>query len=525
MTTSGDYECRHGSFPAPAVLPYYNVHLGTGYCAKPFHNHDGDYKYQTWKTDDSGGSPCESPETYNAETQTCGAPPDLSCDAEESEIGGQCVPNVWCETLGGYIPANATCPSSKPTPDSAEGSAAGTGSAAGSGAGAAAGSGAASVGDAASAGGAAGAKAGVGAAAAGGAGGSANDGTGATSAQIDEIEDVAEAAAGKEGATPQQVQAEVQTACAGMAGMTPQACAEFGIAAAAGSRSGSETAVDAYEAATNPTATADSGFACISSTDCTVKVAFTCPSGMKWNGSSSKPSCLPFNPEPKACTIYNNYCDQHDCAPSAFWNGSMCETLIPQTTCPANFIADGNGKCKYDSPTNTIPDACPTAYRFDGVNCVRITAEKSTETQTTSTSTTTDSAGITHTTTTTTTTNNSSSTTSGEGEPTECDPATSYCGGGFGEVDMYTVSELTYESVMTDFQGKISNTDVSAGINNFFTFDATGSCPVWSDTITVYDMSFDFTVDQLCSGLIPWELVYGVVIAAALLLGGRIAFT
>ncbi len=56
-------------------------------------------------------------------------------------------------------------------------------------------------------------------------------------------------------------------------------------------------------------------------------------------------------------------------------------------------------------------------------------------------------------------------------------------------------------------------------INEFFSFEGSGTCPVWQ----VQAMGFNIVIDQQCSPNIPWDLIRGMIIAVSILLAARIA--
>lgn len=87
--------------------------------------------------------------------------------------------------------------------------------------------------------------------------------------------------------------------------------------------------------------------------------------------------------------------------------------------------------------------------------------------------------------------------------------------------NQYEQGDRTIDSIFGEFSTAMEGAVVVTGITDFFTIDMAGSCPVWS----VQTGIFDVTIDQLCSDQIPWDLIYGIMIAVASLLAARIAFT
>lgn len=112
-------------------------------------------------------------------------------------------------------------------------------------------------------------------------------------------------------------------------------------------------------------------------------------------------------------------------------------------------------------------------------------------------------------------------------QSSECDSTMDYCGEGIPGIDNYQPSEdLTYESVMENFKNRIDSAEVVTSIENFFSYSGSGgSCPQWSGQIPWGNGSFDFTVDQLCSDIIPWDLIGAIMLAVAILLAAKIALT
>lgn len=82
-------------------------------------------------------------------------------------------------------------------------------------------------------------------------------------------------------------------------------------------------------------------------------------------------------------------------------------------------------------------------------------------------------------------------------------------------------AELSYDGIMTKFRDRMQQSAVVSGLSGFFDVSFTGSCPVYSANVWVFDITFD----QWCSPQVPWGLIQGIVIATALFASARIAFT
>tara|TARA_R110001592_G_scaffold360955_1_gene670394 strand:- start:49 stop:1209 length:1161 start_codon:yes stop_codon:yes gene_type:complete len=115
-------------------------------------------------------------------------------------------------------------------------------------------------------------------------------------------------------------------------------------------------------------------------------------------------------------------------------------------------------------------------------------------------------------------------------------PSTGNTGGGsndpstwgdLGENDYYepgqtgTGQELTYSNILTNFQFRVAESTVGSSWKNFFSASLTGACPTYSVSTWIFSITFD----QWCSAMMPWGLIGGVIMACALFMGGRIAFT
>lgn len=69
------------------------------------------------------------------------------------------------------------------------------------------------------------------------------------------------------------------------------------------------------------------------------------------------------------------------------------------------------------------------------------------------------------------------------------------------------------------FKTRVSAAPVVEGFSNFVKFNRTGSCPTWPIDIGWFTATFDY----LCSPIIPWGIISGVLIACSLLIAFRLA--
>jgi len=92
----------------------------------------------------------------------------------------------------------------------------------------------------------------------------------------------------------------------------------------------------------------------------------------------------------------------------------------------------------------------------------------------------------------------------------------------FDSIELPNNDTLTFSGSLDNFQTTINNAQINTAIDQFFTVQLAGSCPTWSVTVPVFGA---IIFDQLCSDIIPWSLVSGVLITLCLLLAARIALT
>ncbi len=82
-----------------------------------------------------------------------------------------------------------------------------------------------------------------------------------------------------------------------------------------------------------------------------------------------------------------------------------------------------------------------------------------------------------------------------------------------------TEGDISFQSSLEYFKTELQQLDNVNTIENFFSFNGSGSCPIWS----VQALIFNIVIDQQCSPDVPWDLIRGVIIAVSILLAARIA--
>ena len=80
---------------------------------------------------------------------------------------------------------------------------------------------------------------------------------------------------------------------------------------------------------------------------------------------------------------------------------------------------------------------------------------------------------------------------------------------------------ISYDSVMSDFNTRVSNSAIYSGVSSFFDVSLTGGCPRYQVDTWV----FDITLDQWCDPDIPWGAIGGIILAVCSPVAVRIAFT
>ncbi|CAM5223297.1 hypothetical protein [Alishewanella longhuensis] len=83
----------------------------------------------------------------------------------------------------------------------------------------------------------------------------------------------------------------------------------------------------------------------------------------------------------------------------------------------------------------------------------------------------------------------------------------------FGTVIMATVDQL-------------KETPIFSAINSFFEVSFSAECPIWSTNFTVFNQSFDFTVDQHCSSTMSqiWPWIRAIILLVFSFLAFRVAY-
>lgn len=222
--------------------------------------------------------------------------------------------------------------------------------------------------------------------------------------------------------------------------------------------------------------------------------------------------------------------------PSSFSDTDNCEYVTQpdgSLSCSSSNSNENEGHTDTTNPNNNTP---PEKEQTDIDTTVKTNAngDGTTTTTKTDTATYTKCTGV-NSCTSTTTTNVTNTTKDGSGNTTSvsgtCTGA--QCpdkngnpdgdGDGFGDCvgencaidgaggDWYEPTEETFGTVLGGFVNRVKASPIGQAGDNFFTFNATGSCPVWDVSAWV----FTIRIDQHCTTDIPWELIRAVVLACA----------
>ena len=108
-------------------------------------------------------------------------------------------------------------------------------------------------------------------------------------------------------------------------------------------------------------------------------------------------------------------------------------------------------------------------------------------------------------------------------------------GGGSINYDTDRLTEFTnpndweqrnFGTVLMDATDRIKQTPVFSSAATFFDVSYNAECPVWSTTFTVFNQSFDFTVDQQCSSVMNqiWPWVRAIFLLCFAFLSFRVAY-
>lgn len=108
-------------------------------------------------------------------------------------------------------------------------------------------------------------------------------------------------------------------------------------------------------------------------------------------------------------------------------------------------------------------------------------------------------------------------------------------GGGSINYDTDRLTEFTnpndweqrnFGTVLMDATDRIKQTPVFSSAATFFDVSFNAECPVWSTTFTVFNQSFDFTVDQQCSSVMNqiWPWVRAILLLCFAFLSFRVAY-
>ena len=86
--------------------------------------------------------------------------------------------------------------------------------------------------------------------------------------------------------------------------------------------------------------------------------------------------------------------------------------------------------------------------------------------------------------------------------------------------------QRNFGTVLMDATDRIKQTPVFSSAATFFDVSFNAECPVWSTTFTVFNQSFDFTVDQQCSSVMNqiWPWVRAILLLCFAYLSFRVAY-
>lgn len=338
--------------------------------------------------------PCVAPQWWDQNKQQC----TNGCPPGHTEIGGECLPNYWCETLGGYISQNMECPApdpncengmascnennqppnqppennqppynenNPPPPGNEEGEQAGREEA--------------NRDDAINRGQQNGAGA--------GAVEEMNNTGGIDPTDAQAIHDTATESAGVENTTAEQVASDVFEACVSR-GYDPTICRNIALGAGEGFQNGGEVAEQVWDGRNNGPQQPSTGSECTSG-NCTNSVYLACPPNYVWNGSSSNPQCVPSsNPDVCYPSWQNDYCNNYalTCQNGSFWSSmyEACVFDIQVENCPSGTTLNAQtGQCESNhiQPDGNGNPSCPSGYQLTSLGC-RPTTTTTTTTRT-----------------------------------------------------------------------------------------------------------------------------------------------
>lgn len=470
----------------------------------------------------TGTEPCEDPTyQFNSETGNCEAPPS-ECPSGQTMINGQCVPNVYCPSLNGYISANLSCPPDNPQNNCPGGTSSCFGGTYGDSAESGQGSGSSGADSNGNSGGSQ--DSGCGGSGCGsqdqaqGYGGSQGaqqalqdkgQQNGMSQSDIDALRTAADQAAQSGSASASDISSAVMGACMQM-GHSVQTCGELGIASANGYQSGGNNAANEWQWGQSG-GSQGQNYIC-SGEDCGY-IAFGCPAGYQWNGDSNIAQCVPItNPQSCTPTVYNNFCSEITMCQQAggVWNRQLetCMTAVAVNECPANTTLQ-NGQCVSNQ---SGPIACEAGATWTGTSCQIVPNSTSTTINNTDGSTTTYYYS---------TTNNYEDNSENEGAG-DCDPtATNYsecigqtevadeslAGDIKSEQDQTAQSKIDeYTEAMTDFVNDNQSLDSESGVIESM---LTGLIPT-AGTCSAQTVSFaKISVGINCEKLNQFKVYFG----------------
>ena len=85
--------------------------------------------------------------------------------------------------------------------------------------------------------------------------------------------------------------------------------------------------------------------------------------------------------------------------------------------------------------------------------------------------------------------------------------------------------QKNFGTVMLAASQQLQETPIFTSVSGFFDVSLSGSCPIWSTSFTVFEQSFNFTVDQQCSEVMTqiWPIIRAIIILIFSFLAFRVA--
>ena len=92
----------------------------------------------------------------------------------------------------------------------------------------------------------------------------------------------------------------------------------------------------------------------------------------------------------------------------------------------------------------------------------------------------------------------------------------------FNEISNFDWESNNFGTVLEEHNNQMRNLPLFSAIDDFFVTSFGGSCPVWSETVTVLDASFTITFDQFCSSAV--QSILPAIRAILMLVAGFFAW-